>query len=58
MNGKYGLLKSKVVRLAGWRELLLDWVNEVVWEHGPGPDYSIHGVHFSLGGICSPKTTG
>lgn len=36
MNGKYGLLKSKVVRLAGWRELLLDRVNEVVWEHGPG----------------------
>lgn len=33
-------------------------VNEVVWECGLGPDYSMCGACFSLGGICTPMTTG
>lgn len=45
--------------LRGWvKGGLLAQVNEVVWECGLGPDCSMCGALFSLGRICSPKTTG
>lgn len=57
MNRKCGLVRSRVLR--GLVEGGLPaQVNEVVWECGLGPDCSMCGARFSLGGICTPKTTG
>lgn len=55
MNCKCGLVRSWVCRVEGG---LLAQVNEVVWECGLGPDCGMCRARFSLGGICSSKTTG